>query len=209
MARYTGASCKLCRREGQKLFLKGERCYTNKCSVDRRPYAPGMHGQNNRKKISEYGVQLREKQKAKRFYGILESQFRRYYEMAIRKKGITGEILLQLLESRLDNVVHRMGFGSSRDESRQLVTHGHFFVNGRRVSIPSYLVKPGDEIMVADSSRKSTRFKDILDITGGKVVPKWLEVDQENLKGKVVSLPAREDIDLPIQEHLIVELYSK
>jgi small subunit ribosomal protein S4 len=168
-----------------------------------------MHGQNNRKKISEYGVQLREKQKAKRFYGILESQFRRYYEMAIRKKGITGEILLQLLESRLDNVVHRMGFGSSRDESRQLVTHGHFFVNGRRVSIPSYLVKPGDEIMVADSSRKSTRFKDILDITGGKVVPKWLEVDQENLKGKVVSLPAREDIDLPIQEHLIVELYSK
>lgn len=209
MARYTGASCKLCRREGQKLFLKGERCYTNKCSVDRRPYAPGMHGQNNRKKISEYGVQLREKQKAKRFYGILESQFRKYYEMAIRKKGITGEILLQLLESRLDNVVHRMGYGSSRDESRQLVTHGHFFVNGRRVSIPSYLVKPGDEIMVAESSRKSSRFKDILDITGSKVVPKWLEVDQENLKGKVVSLPAREDIDLPIQEHLIVELYSK
>jgi len=209
MARYTGASCKLCRREGQKLFLKGERCYTNKCSVDRRPYAPGMHGQNNRKKISEYGVQLREKQKAKRFYGILESQFRRYYEMAMRKKGVTGEILLQLLESRLDNVVHRMGYGSSRDESRQLVTHGHFFVNGRRVSIPSYLVKPGDEIIVAESSRKSTRFKDILDITGSKVVPKWLEVDQENLKGKVVSLPAREDIDLPIQEHLIVELYSK
>lgn len=209
MARYTGASCKLCRREGQKLFLKGERCYTNKCSVDRRPYAPGMHGQNNRKKISEYGLQLREKQKAKRFYGILESQFRRYYEMAIRKKGVTGEILLQLLESRLDNVVHRMGYGSSRDESRQLVTHGHFFVNGRRVSIPSYLIKPGDEIMVAESSRKSSRFKDILDITGGKVVPKWLEVDQENLKGKVVSLPAREDIDLPIQEHLIVELYSK
>ncbi|NLO39517.1 MAG: 30S ribosomal protein S4 [Ruminiclostridium sp.] len=209
MARYTGASCKLCRREGQKLFLKGERCYTNKCSVDRRPYAPGMHGQNNRKKISEYGVQLREKQKAKRFYGILESQFRRYYEMSMRKKGVTGEILLQLLESRLDNVVHRMGYGSSRDESRQLVTHGHFFVNGRRVSIPSYLVKPGDEIIVAESSRKSTRFKDILDITGSKVVPKWLEVDQENLKGKVVSLPAREDIDLPIQEHLIVELYSK
>ncbi len=208
MARYTGASCKLCRREGQKLFLKGERCYTNKCSVDRRPYAPGMHGQN-RKKISEYGLQLREKQKAKRFYGILESQFRRYYEMAIRKKGITGEILLQLLESRLDNVVHRMGFGTSRDESRQLVTHGHFFVNGRRVSIPSYLVKPGDEIVVAEGSRKSSRFKDILDVTGSKVVPKWLEVDQENLKGRVVSLPAREDIDLPIQEHLIVELYSK
>lgn len=208
MARYTGASCKLCRREGQKLFLKGERCYTNKCSVDRRPYAPGMHGQQ-RKKISEYGIQLREKQKAKRFYGVLESQFRKYYEMALRKSGITGENLLQLLESRLDNVVHRMGFGTSRDESRQLVTHGHFFVNGRRVNIPSFLVKPGDEIVVAEGSRKSPRFKDILDITGSKVVPKWLEVDQENLTGKVVALPEREDIDLPIQEHLIVELYSK
>ena len=208
MARYTGASCKLCRREGQKLFLKGERCYTNKCSVDRRPYAPGMHGQQ-RKKVSEYGIQLREKQKAKRFYGVLESQFKRYYEMAIRKKGITGENLLQLLESRLDNVVHRMGFGTSRDESRQLVTHGHFIVNGRRVNIPSYLVKPGDEIEVAESSRKSSRFKDILDVTGSKVVPNWLEVDQENLKGKVVALPSREDVDLPVQEHLIVELYSK
>jgi len=208
MARYTGASCKLCRREGQKLFLKAERCYTNKCSIDRRPYAPGMHGQQ-RKKVSEYGLQLREKQKAKRFYGVLESQFRRYYEMAIRKKGVTGENLLQILESRLDNVVHRMGFGSSRDEARQLVTHGHFFVNGRRVSIPSYLVKPGDEIEVAQGSRKSPRFKEILDITGSKVVPKWLEVDQENLNGKVVSMPNREDIDLPIQEHLIVELYSK
>lgn len=208
MARYTGASCKLCRREGQKLFLKGERCYTNKCSVDRRPYAPGMHGQQ-RKKVSEYGIQLREKQKAKRFYGILESQFRRYYEMAIRKKGITGEVLLQLLESRLDNVVHRMGFGTSRDESRQLVTHGHFLVNGRRVNIPSYLVKPGDAIEVAESSKKSSRFKEILDVTGSKVVPQWLEVDQENMKGKVITLPAREDIDLPIEEHLIVELYSK
>ncbi len=208
MARYTGASCKLCRREGQKLFLKGERCYTNKCSVDRRPYAPGMHGQQ-RKKVSEYGVQLREKQKAKRFYGVLESQFRKYYEMAIRKKGITGEILLQILESRLDNVVYRMGFGTSRDEARQLVTHGHFNVNGRRVNIPSYLVKPGDELEVSEKSRKSPRFKEILDVTGSKVVPEWLEVDQENLNGKVVQLPAREDIDLPIQEHLIVELYSK
>jgi len=208
MARYTGASCKLCRREGQKLFLKGERCYTNKCSVDRRPYAPGMHGQQ-RKKLSEYGVQLREKQKAKRFYGVLESQFRKYYEMAIRRKGITGEILLQILESRLDNVVYRMGFGTSRDESRQLVTHGHFLVNGRRVNIPSYLVREGDVIEVAENSRKLDRFKEILDVTGGKVVPKWLEVDQENMKGRVVSLPEREDIDLPIQEHLIVELYSK
>jgi len=208
MARYTGASCKLCRREGQKLFLKGERCYSNKCSVDRRPYAPGMHGQQ-RNKLSEYGIQLREKQKAKRFYGVLESQFRKYYEMAIRKKGITGEILLQILESRLDNVVYRLGFGTSRDEARQLVTHGHFLVNGRRVNIPSYLVKEGDVIEVAEKSRKLERFKEILDITGGKVVPKWLEVDQENMKGRVISLPEREDIDLPIQEHLIVELYSK
>ncbi|NLM11610.1 MAG: 30S ribosomal protein S4 [Clostridiaceae bacterium] len=208
MARYTGASCKLCRREGQKLFLKGERCYSNKCSVDRRPYAPGMHGQQ-RKKLSEYGIQLREKQKAKRFYGVLESQFRKYYEMAIRKKGITGEVLLQILESRLDNVVYRMGFGTSRDESRQLVTHGHFLVNGRRVNIPSYLIKEGDVIEVAEKSKKIERFKEILDVTGGKVVPKWLEVDQENMKGRVISLPEREDIDLPIQEHLIVELYSK
>ena len=208
MARYTGASCKLCRREGQKLFLKGERCYTNKCSVDRRSYAPGMHGQQ-RKKLSEYGIQLREKQKAKRFYGVLESQFRKYYEMAIRRKGITGENLLQILESRLDNVVHRLGFGVSRDESRQLVTHGHFLVNGKRVNIPSYLVKPGDVIEVAEKSKKSPRFKEILEVTGGKVIPKWLEADHENLKGKVLTLPEREDIDLPIQEHLIVELYSK
>jgi len=208
MARYTGASCKLCRRESQKLFLKGERCYTNKCSVDRRSYAPGMHGQQ-RKKLSEYGIQLREKQKAKRFYGVLESQFRKYYEMAIRKKGITGENLLQILESRLDNVVHRLGFGVSRDESRQLVTHGHFLVNGRRVNIPSYLVKPGDVIEVSEKSKNSPRFKDILEVTGGKVIPKWLEADHENLKGKVLTLPDREDIDLPIQEHLIVELYSK
>ncbi|NLK67958.1 MAG: 30S ribosomal protein S4 [Clostridiaceae bacterium] len=208
MARYTGASCKQCRREGQKLFLKGERCYSNKCSVDKRPYAPGMHRQQ-RKKLSEYGVQLREKQKAKRFYGVLESQFRKYYEMAIRKKGVTGEILLQLLESRLDNVTHRMGFGTSRDESRQLVTHGHFLVNGKRVNIPSYLVKAGDVIEVSERSKKSPRFKEILEITGSKVVPKWLEVDQENMKGSVISLPDREDIDLPIEEHLIVEFYSK
>lgn len=208
MARYTDASCKLCRREGQKLFLKGERCYTNKCAVGRRPYAPGQHGAQ-RKKMSEYGVQLREKQKAKRFYGILESQFRKYFEMANRRKGITGENLLQLLESRFDNVVYRMGFGSTRAEARQLVTHGHFQINGKKVNIPSYLVKAGDEIAVSDKSKKSPRFKEILDITGSKVVPKWLEVDQENLKGKVVALPAREDIDLNVQEHLIVELYSK
>lgn len=208
MARYTGASCKLCRREGQKLFLKGERCYTNKCAVGRRPYAPGQHGAQ-KKKLSEYGIQLREKQKAKRFYGILESQFRKYFEMAARKKGITGENLLQLLESRLDNVVYRMGFGTTRAEARQLVTHGHFEINGKRLSIPSYIVKVGDALSVSETSRKSTRFKDILDVTGSKVVPKWLEVDQENLKGKVVALPAREDVDLNVQEHLIVELYSK
>jgi small subunit ribosomal protein S4 len=208
MARYTDASCKLCRREGQKLFLKGERCYSNKCAIGRRPYAPGQHGAT-RKKMSEYGLQLREKQKAKRFYGLLESQFRKYFEMANRKKGITGENLLQLLESRLDNVVYRMGFGTTRSEARQLVTHGHFEVNGKKVNIPSYLVKVGDAINVSDRGKKSVRFREILDITGAKVVPKWLEVDQENLRGKVVALPSREDIDLNVQEHLIVELYSK
>lgn len=208
MARYTGASCKLCRREGQKLFLKGERCYGGKCALSRRAYAPGQHGQA-RKKLSEYGVQLREKQKAKRFYGVLESQFRSYFETAARKKGITGEVLLQLLETRLDNVVYRMGFGSTRAESRQLVTHGHFTVDGKRVNIPSYQAKVGEAIEVTQGSRKSIRFKEILDMTGSKVVPKWIEVDQENLKGRVVALPDREDIDLPVQEHLIVELYSK
>lgn len=208
MARYTDASCKLCRREGQKLFLKGERCYSNKCAIDRRPYAPGQHGAT-KKKLSEYGIQLREKQKAKRFYGLLESQFRKYFEMANRKKGITGENLLQLLESRLDNVVYRLGFGSTRAEARQLVTHGHFEVNGKKLNIPSYIVKVGDTVDVSEKGKKSVRFKEILDITGAKVVPKWLEVDQENLKGKIVALPAREDIDLNVQEHLIVELYSK
>jgi len=208
MARYTDASCKLCRREGQKLFLKGERCYTNKCAIGRRPYAPGQHGAQ-RKKLSEYGIQLREKQKAKRFYGLLESQFRKYFEIANRKKGVTGENLLRLLETRLDNVVYRMGFGTTRAEARQLVTHGHFKVNGKSVNIPSYIVKVGDTVEVSEKGKKSVRFKEILDVTGAKVVPKWLEVDQENLKGKVVALPERDDIDLNIQEHLIVELYSK
>ncbi len=208
MARYTDASCRLCRREGDKLFLKGERCYSNKCAITRRPYAPGQHGQQ-KKKISEYGLQLREKQKARRFYGVLETQFRKYYEMAVRKSGITGENLLQILETRLDNVVYRMGLGTSRTEARQLVTHGHFLVNGNRVDIPSYLIKQGDEIVVAENSRKSPRFKEILEVTGGKVVPKWLEFNEETLSGKVVALPEREDVDLPVQEHLIVELYSK
>ena len=208
MARYTDASCRLCRREGQKLFLKGERCYGNKCAIGRRAYAPGQHGAQ-KKKLSEYGIQLREKQKAKRFYGLLESQFRKYFEIAARKKGITGELLLQILETRFDNTVYRLGFGTTRAEARQLVTHGHFEVDGKRMNIPSYLVKIGENISVCEKSKKSVRFKEILDITGSKVVPKWLEVDQESLKGKVVALPARDDVDLQVQEHLIVELYSK
>lgn len=208
MARYTGASCRLCRREGEKLFLKGDRCYTDKCSVTRRVYAPGQHGQQ-KKKLSEYGLQLREKQKAKRYYGILEGQFRRYFEMATKKKGITGENLLAILETRLDNVVYRLGFASSRAEARQLVKHGHFLVNGEKVDIPSYLLKVGDVITIKEKSRGTSRFKDIAEDLRGKVIPKWLELDAENLTGRVVATPTREDIDLPIKEHLIVELYSK
>ena len=208
MARYTDASCRLCRREGEKLFLKGERCYTNKCSIAKRAYAPGQHGQQ-KKKMSEYGIQLREKQKARRFYGILESQFSSYFGMAVKRKGITGENLLQILESRLDNVVYRLGLGTSRPEARQLVRHGHFTVNGKKVNIPSILLEPGDVVAVQDKFKSSDKIKSIVDIAGGKVVPKWLEFDAENLTGKVVSLPTREEIDLPIREHLIVELYSK
>lgn len=208
MARYTDASCRLCRREGEKLFLKGERCYTNKCSVGRRAYAPGQHGQQ-KKKLSEYGIQLREKQKARRFYGILESQFSKYFEMAVKRKGITGENLLQILETRLDNAVYRLGLATSRPEARQLVRHGHFLVNGKKVNIPSYLLKVGDAISVVDKSKTSPKMKSIGEITGSKVIPKWLEFDAENLNGKVIALPSREDIDLPIKEHLIVELYSK
>jgi small subunit ribosomal protein S4 len=208
MARYTDASCRLCRREGEKLFLKGERCYTNKCSVTRRQYAPGQHGQQ-KKKQSEYGIQLREKQKARRFYGILESQFRNYFGMAVQKKGITGENLLQILETRLDNVVYRLGLATSRPEARQLVLHGHFDVNGRKVNIPSFLLNPGDVVAVNAKFKGSEKVKAIIEIAGGKVVPKWLDFDAENLIGKVVALPSREEIDLPIREHLIVELYSK
>ncbi len=208
MARYTDASCRLCRREGQKLFLKGQRCYTNKCSVSRREYAPGQHGQQ-KKKMSEYGIQLREKQKARRFYGILEGQFAKYFDMATSRKGVTGENLLQILESRLDNVVYRLDLATSRPEARQLVRHGHFTVNGQKVNIPSYLIKVGDVIALKDKSKDSPKIKAINDIAGGRVVPKWLEFDAENLTGKVLSLPAREDIDLPVKEHLIVELYSK
>ncbi len=208
MARYSEASCRLCRREGDKLFLKGERCYTNKCAISRRAYAPGPHGQQ-RKKTSEYGIQLREKQRARRFYGILENQFRKYFEMAANKKGITGENLLQILESRLDNVVYRLGFATSRPESRQLVRHGHFLVNGKKVNIPSYLLKVGDVISVDDKFKSTEKMKMIGDIAGGKAIPKWLELDKDNFIGKIASLPEREDIDLPIREHLIVELYSK
>jgi len=208
MARYTDASCRLCRREGLKLFLKGERCYTNKCSVGKRVYAPGQHGQQ-KKKLSEYGIQLREKQKARRYYGILESQFRKYFDMASNKKGITGENLLQILESRFDNTIYRLGLATSRPEARQLVRHGHFTINGEKVNIPSYLIKVGDVITVRDKSKNSPKLKSISEITGSKVIPKWLEFDAENLTGKVVALSGREDIDLPIKEHLIVELYSK
>lgn len=206
MARYTGPSCRLCRREGQKLFLKGERCYSSKCAVDKRNYAPGQHGQG-RKKISEYGLQLREKQKAKRFYGLLETQFRNYFDKAARKKGITGENLLIMLETRLDNVIFRMGFASSRKEARQLVRHGHFLVNGKKVDIPSYEVKAGSTIQVKESSMSSPKFKEIRDMSIS--VPSWITVDVTKLEGKMIAAPTREDIDTPIAEHLIVELYSK
>ncbi len=208
MARYTGAVCRLCRREGQKLFLKGERCYSDKCAINRRKYAPGMHGQS-RKKLSEYGLQLREKQKARRYYGVLESQFAKYFEMAEKKQGITGENLLAILESRLDNVVYRMGFGMSRPEARQLVMHGHFEVNGKKVDIPSYLVSVGDVITIREKSRSSEKIKAILEATSGKIIPKWLDVNHDAAEGKVIAAPQRDDVDLELEEHLIVELYSK
>lgn len=208
MARYTEAVCRLCRREDMKLYLKGDRCYTNKCAIDRRGYAPGQHGQRKSKQ-TEYGMQLREKQKAKRIYGVLESQFRKYYDMAVKKKGVTGNNLLQILETRLDNVVYRLGFGTSRKEARQLVLHEHFTVNGKKVNIPSYLIEVGDVIQLKDKSKKSDKFKAVVESTSSKVVPKWLEVDADKFEGKVIALPEREDIDLEIQDHLIVELYSR
>ena len=210
MARYTGAVCRLCRREGQKLFLKGDRCYTDKCAVERRSYAPGMHGNARNKKLSEYGVQMREKQKAKRYYGVLESQFRDYFEMANKKAGTTGENLLTILETRLDNVVYRMGFAMTRRQARQLVNHGHFTVNGKKVNIPSYLVKAGDVIEVAESSRSSEVFKRLMGENAPVFLqPAWMEREKNALKGTVTRLPVREDIDVPVEEHLIVELYSK
>ncbi|CUH95177.1 30S ribosomal protein S4 [Propionispora sp. 2/2-37] len=208
MARYIGPVCRQCRREGVKLYLKGDRCYSDKCAFSKRGYAPGQHGQG-RKKVSEYGIQLREKQKARRAYGILERQFRAYFDKADRQKGITGENLLVLLERRLDNVVYRLGFGSSRNQSRQLVRHGHFTVNGRRVNIPSYQIKAGDVIQVHESSKESPIMKEVAEGIGSKTVPAWLELSAADLSGKVVRYPNREEIDIPIQEHLIVELYSR
>ena len=209
MARYTGESCRVCRREGEKLFLKGSRCYTDKCAITRRAYGPGQHGQK-RKKQSDYGMQLREKQKAKAFYGVLESQFRKYFEEASRSKEVTGLKLLQILESRLDNVVYRLGLATSRAQARQLVRHGHFTVNGVKVNIPSYLTKVNDVIKVKEASENDAIFKEIVEATeNGRPVPTWLEADLANKSGKIVGTPAREEIDLPVKEHLIVELYSK
>lgn len=206
MAKNTCNDCRQCRREGQKLFLKGERCTSKKCAMDRRPVPPGQHGQG-RKKVSEYGLQLREKQKTKRAYGLLEKQFHKYYEEAERMKGVTGENMLSLIERRLDNVVYRMGIGSSRSQSRQIVNHGHITVNGRVVDIPSYEVKVGDEIAIKDSKTDNALFKEL---RGAKIVmPKWVEFDTETFKGKILEIPKREDIDLNINEQLIIELYSK
>jgi small subunit ribosomal protein S4 len=208
MARYTDAVCRLCRREGVKLYLKGERCYSDKCAIDRRAYAPGQHGQG-RKKVSEYGLQLREKQKARRVYGVLEKQFRSYYDEAVRRKGITGENLLQILESRLDNIVYRLGFAASRAEARQLVRHGHFTVNGKRVDIPSYLTRVGDVIGIREKSLDSPRFKELLEVAENRTVPAWLERDLGAHTGTIVRIPARDEIDIPVAEQMIVELYSR
>ncbi len=205
MARYTGAVCKLCRREGKKLFLKGERCTSSKCALERRSYAPGQHGQG-RKKLTEYGLQLRAKQTARRYYGISESQFRKYFVMAVRKDGVTGDNLLRICESRLDNIVYSLGWATSRAEARQLVTHGHFVVNGKRVDIPSYLCKAGDVVAIKKASLDSEKFKAILEKT--TVVPAWLEAGSE-YTAKIVALPERDQIQVPVEEHLIVEFYSR
>jgi small subunit ribosomal protein S4 len=209
LARYTDSSCRLCRREALKLFLKGDRCYTEKCSLERRGYAPGQHGQSHKKQSSDYGVQLREKQKLKRMYRLLEKQFRGYFEKADQQRGITGTNLLVLLERRLDNMIFRMGFSNSRDEARQLSTHGHFLVNGKPVNIPSYLLKAGDVITVKEGSRKITRILEAMETVARRGVPNWLELDKENFKASIKMLPVREDLTMPVQEQLVVELYSK
>lgn len=208
MARYTGAVCRMCRREGQKLFLKGSKCYSEHCPFVARGYAPGQHGQN-RKKVSEYGLQLRAKQTAKRYYGVLEGQFAHYFDIAERKSGQTGENLLRLLECRMDNVVYRLGLANPRAEARQLVRHNHFKLNGNRVNIPSLLVKEGDVITLSEKSRQSEKFKAIDESCGSRPVPMWLDMNREQFTGKVVRMPNRDDIDLEVEEHLIVELYSK
>lgn len=212
MARYIGPVCRLCRREGEKLYLKGERCFSPKCAIERRNYPPGQHGrelQFRRSRPSDYGLQLREKQKLRRIYGVLERQFRRYFAIAQRARGMTGALLLILLERRLDNVVYRLGFASSRAQARQLVRHGHFEVNGRKVDIPSYQVKPGDVIRVRDSSREKDYFKEIADHLEGQRPPPWLLLNPQDLSGQVLRLPVREEIDTRVQEHLIVEFYSR
>ncbi|MCS7221628.1 MAG: 30S ribosomal protein S4 [Anaerolineae bacterium] len=211
MARYTGPVCRLCRREGQKLFLKGERCLSPKCALEKRPYPPGMHGKGDQfqHKASDYALQLREKQKAKRIYGVLERQFRRYFQEALRSKGLTGATLLIMLERRLDNVVYRLGLADSRAQARQLVRHGHFTVNGKKTDIPSFLVKVGDVISVRERSRKTTYFKEILERLGERMVPEWLSFDRETLTARVVALPTRDQIDVALNEQLIVEYYSR
>lgn len=207
MARYTGAVCRLCRREGMKLFLKGDRCYTDKCSIGRRNYAPGQHGQSN-KKLTNYGMQLREKQKVRRYYGVLEGQFAEYFNIAEKMPGITGENLLKILELRFDNVVYRLGLASSRAEARQLVVHGHFTVNGKKADIPSMILKVGDEIQVKEKSRSSEKFKSLVE-NHKKTAPQWLQADPDNFAGRIIAEPTKEDIEIPIAENLIVELYSK
>lgn len=209
MARYVGPVCRLCRREGMKLFLKGERCYGEKCAIERRNVPPGQHGKGRKAKLIGYGLQLREKQRVKRMYGVLERQFRRYFETADRKKGITGETLLQLLESRLDNVVYRLGFATSRPQARQLVRHGHFRVNGKRADIPSYSLRAGDQITVKSKSAKNPAIQYAMEEVKGRGVPEWLELDGEGLTGRLAAIPTREQMNLPVQEQLIVELYSK
>ena len=209
MARYVGAVCRLCRREGMKLFLKGERCYTEKCAIEKRNFPPGQHGKTRKAKLAGYGVQLREKQKVKRIYGVLEDQFRRYFEAAERQRGITGETLLQLLERRLDNVAYRMGLATSRPQARQLVRHGHLQVNGRKVDVPSYSVRVGDIISVRETSQKGAAVQHAIEEVKGRGLPGWLSFDVEKMSGRIISLPTREQINLPVQEQLIVELYSK
>jgi small subunit ribosomal protein S4 len=209
MARYIGPVCRLCRREGMKLFLKGERCYTEKCAIEKRNFLPGQHGKARKAKLAGYGLQLREKQRVKRIYGVLENQFRRYFEAADRQRGITGELLLQMLECRLDNVIYRIGFATSRAQARQFVRHGHFSVNGKKVDIPSYQVREGDIVAVRERSKQNAAVQHAIEEVKGRGIPEWLSFQADQVSGRIVSLPTRAQINLPVQEQLIVELYSK